>query len=137
MRWWQWVGLRLVFVLLLAYAIWLFVFSIGECYDENCFNEKLFYCSPSVFYYNSEFRIDYEILGKRGDDCMINVLFLGTNVVAKQYDKMVNKSMICSLPLRVVMLPDDDIGNCHGELKEALQQEVIAKLHRYVSEELV
>ena len=43
-----------------------------------------------------------------------------------------NKAMVCEVPFGVVILPESDIGACHGLLKEALQDQIIEKLYSYV-----
>jgi predicted nuclease of restriction endonuclease-like RecB superfamily len=44
--------------------------------------------------------------------------------------------MRCSLPEGVIMIPESDIGNCKGELKEGLQELIIEKLYTYIVQNL-
>ena len=44
--------------------------------------------------------------------------------------------MNCMLPLGVRMIPESDIGNCHGLLKEGLQDIIIKRLHTYLVENI-
>jgi hypothetical protein len=50
--------------------------------------------------------------------------------------KLEGNKMECKLPRGVVMIPESDIGNCHGLLKEGLQDLVIQKLHTYLVQNL-
>jgi len=44
--------------------------------------------------------------------------------------------MVCNIPLGSVILPESDLTNCHGILKENLQEQTIIKLHNYISQNL-
>jgi hypothetical protein len=46
------------------------------------------------------------------------------------------QSMNCLVPLGSSAAPEADISNCHGILKEELQEMIINKLHAYVVDNL-
>jgi hypothetical protein len=50
--------------------------------------------------------------------------------------RLEGQEMTCFLPKGVVMIPESDIGRCHGLLKEGLQDLVIEKLHAYLVQNL-
>ena len=40
--------------------------------------------------------------------------------------------MDCSVPFGLVIKPESEMKNCHGELKEGLQEIIIENLHTYI-----
>ena len=57
-------------------------------------------------------------------------------IVNQDSIKLESQKMTCMLPKGIVMIPESDIGNCHGMLKEGLQDLVIRKLHTYLVQNL-
>ena len=40
--------------------------------------------------------------------------------------------MTCYMPRGIVMQPESDLNECHGLLKESLQDIIIERLHTYI-----
>ena len=65
------------------------------------------------------------------DKCVVyvkNLEIAGT----KEEKELRGKDMRCYLPKGIVMAPEEQIADCHGLLKEGLQDLIIKKLHLYI-----
>ncbi len=74
----------------------------------------------------------YTIVGSSNTGCEVDVQLLQGDLDNSDSAKLEKQKMVCILPKGVVMLPESDIGNCHGLLKEGLQDLIIKKLHTYL-----
>ncbi|MGC9310005.1 MAG: hypothetical protein ACP5D2_04910, partial [Candidatus Nanoarchaeia archaeon] len=74
----------------------------------------------------------YKIEGRQADSCEINVKMLGGDLNNQDMNELKNKEMICSLPFGSVMMPESNLNNCHGMLKESLQDLMIERMHKYI-----
>ena len=79
---------------------------------------------------------EYTIKGVERDECEVVVQLLQGELSNQDSIKLEMQKMTCMLPKGVVMIPESDIGNCHGLLKEGLQDLVIKKLHTYLVQNL-
>ena len=131
---------RLLFIPLgiaiIVAAVVLLFFGYKECDDWDCFNENLEKCSRSKFIGETSMIFEYTIKGAHGDTCEVGVELLQGELSNKDSVKLERQSMDCFLPRGVIMIPESDIGNCHGLLKEGLQDLVIKKLHTYLVQNL-
>jgi hypothetical protein len=120
------VGVGVLFVML----------GYKTCDDWNCFNERLESCSRTRFIGGSEMIFEYSIRGFRKGSCEVGVELLQGELNNQDSIKLEGEKMSCYLPRGVVMIPESDIGNCHGLLKEGLQELVIQKLQTYLVQNL-
>jgi hypothetical protein len=130
---WFAVSISLVVV---VWLIWILFFYGGDCKDWECFNAHLGSCDEVSFVGGKEMIFEYNIQGKSGDSCVVDVKLLQGELNNKDSMKLEGKSMVCDLPFGVVMSPESDISNCHGLLKEGLQDLIIRKLHLYLVQNL-
>jgi len=84
----------------------------------------------------NEMIFEYNIKGRVDDRCEVNVRLLQGELNNRDSVKLEGLTMDCFLPADVVMLPESNIGNCHGILKEGLQDAIIKKLHGYLVQNL-
>ena len=75
---------------------------------------------------------EYIIRGDSDSGCKVDVQLLQGELDNQETIKLEKQKMTCTLPKGVVMIPESDIGNCHGMLKEGLQELIIKKLHTYL-----
>ena len=113
-----------------------FITSYDECTTWECFDEYLETCDRVEFIGGQRMIFEYTIEGKNEDNCEINVELLQGELNNQESKKMEGHEMNCMLPYGVVMIPESDISNCHGLLKEGLQDLVIQKLYNYVVQNL-
>lgn len=112
------------------------LFGYDQCDDWECFNENLADCDRARFIGGSKMIFEYTIKGGRAEYCEVDVLLLQGELNNQDSVKLEGNKMTCDLPRGVVMIPESDIGNCHGLLKEGLQDLVIQKLHTYLVQNL-
>ena len=126
--------LLFIFLLLgiLIWGIWTFFFSYKECDNWNCFNENLERCNRAKFIGEKDMIFEYIIHGNSGSDCEVEVELLQGELDDQDSIKLERQKMTCMLPKGVIMIPESDIGNCHGTLKEGLQDLIIKKLYTYL-----
>lgn len=126
----------LVLIALVAYFVWLMFFSYKECDSWDCFNTRLEDCSRTTFIGGTNMIFEYKIKGESKDSCVVGIELLQGEVNDRDSEKLIGQKMDCSLPSGVVMIPESEILNCHGILKEGLQDLVINKLHTYIVQNL-
>ena len=132
--WRYFVGL--IAVVVLVYVFWMLFFSYEDCGSWDCFNENLKVCDKTRFIGGEEMVFEYTVLGKSGDSCEVNVVLLQGSLGAKDSSFLEGREMVCDLPFGVVMLPESDMVNCHGLLKEGLQDLMIERLYSYIIDNL-
>jgi len=122
----------LIILALAVYLVWFLFFSYKECDNWDCFNSRLGDCKRTTFIGGANMVFDYTIFGKEGGSCIVGVQLLQGGVSDKESKNLEGQKMKCALPLEVIMIPESDILNCHGVLKEGLQDLIIKKLHTYI-----
>ncbi len=128
---WKWF-IGLVILAVLVWGIWFLFFSYEKCNSWSCFNENLENCKKTKFIGERDIIFEYIIRGESGSMCKVDLQLLQGELDNQESIELEMQKMTCMLPLGVVMIPESDIGNCHGILKEGLQDLVIQKLHTYL-----
>lgn len=128
----------MLFILFLGicFLVWDYFFNYENCSNKECFDEYLKNCNRATYVGGDDMIFRYTIEGDRGDSCFVDVELLQGEISNADSLKLEGQSMICELPLGVVVSPESDIGVCHGLLKEGLQDLVIRKLHSYLIQNL-
>ena len=107
------------------------------CDDEVCFAEALTNCSKAIYLSNNqETVVRYTILGASEKTCLVNVEMLQIKQGFLQVESMVGKEMVCTAPLGVYILPDENIKNCHGLLKEEIQDILLQRLYSQIAQNI-
>ena len=133
---WKWIVGIVLLVVVLFVAVWFLLFSYGGCEDWGCFNENLRACDRVRFVGGTDMIFEYTIRGSSGGECEVGVELLMGELNNQDSIKLEHQEMTCMLPGEIVMIPESNIGNCHGLLKEGLQDLVIKKLHTYLVQNL-
>lgn len=132
----KWLIAFLVLVFL-VWAFWKIFFGYASCGDWECFNSHLADCDRVDFIGASDKMIfEYIVRGDSGDVCRVDVTLLQGELNSQDSMALEGYGMTCDLPFGVVIIPESDIGNCHGLLKEGLQDLMIKKLHSYLVQNL-
>ena len=131
-----WAKGKILFVLLIVVFItgiyFTFLFSY-KCEDIGCFQAYQEKCRRTKFIDDTkETTWLYHILGKEKGMCEIEVEVLRVKEGTPDMTVFEGKSMKCYLPLGDTSSPNEDISQCHGILKEEIQDMMIKKLHSYV-----
>lgn len=119
----------------LLVVIFYLIYSYEKCESWDCFNNNLASCSRTRFAGGKEIIFGYVIEGRTEKGCKVEVEFIGGQV-GRNSNELKNKKMTCYTPYGIVMLPESDLSNCNGELKEKLQEEIINQLHNYIVQNL-
>lgn len=78
----------------------------------------------------------YEILGKSKKKCDVNITLLQGEIGNQDSKRIERKSMVCSLPLGMIIIPESNLNYCSGILKESFQELFINKLYTYIIQNL-
>jgi len=124
--------LAFIGVAVFVFILWFLFFSFESCKTWDCFNDNLEECKRTQFIGGTRMIFEYTVRGSSDDICVVNVELLQGELNNQDSLKLEGDEMRCNLPKGVVMIPESNIGNCHGELKEGLQDLVIKKLHTYL-----
>ena len=126
----------LIGIVVLAWFVFQVFFGYEDCKTKACFNDNLKGCNRATFVNGEEMIFEYSIEGRARDKCEVVVELLQGELNNADSEKLEHQKMICMLPLNVVMDPESDIGACHGEVKEGLQDLIIRNLHTYLVQNL-
>ena len=121
-------------VILLAYFLF---FKLTPCKTEECFSQSLVDCKRASFTSEtSGNKWFYKIQGSSRDSCTVKVQnLMASKLSTEESSKLVGKSMVCEIPKELqgsYTKIESRIENCHGPLKEGLQDLIIEKLYKYV-----
>lgn len=132
---WKWF-IILIALIILAWGIWFVFFSYAECETWDCFNNYLENCDKVKFVGGTDMIFEYVVEGVSDGKCEVGVRLLQGRIGNEESTELEMQKMTCMLPEGIMMIPESDIGNCHGELKERLQDLVIKKLYSYLVQNL-
>ena len=123
-------------VAILIWGIWALFFSYANCETWECFNNHLKDCDRVKFIGGTNMVFEYIVEGSSNGECEVAVKLLHGEMDNQDSTKLEMQKMTCMLPEGIIMIPESDIGNCHGMLKEGLQDLMIKKLHTYLVQNL-
>lgn len=133
--------LYVIIIAIIIYSLFHFGFIKKNCkQDRECFYEAAKTCKPAKLinvqngnYYN------YIIKGKRGGTCLIYVELkkMAPGSALDQRALFEGKDMTCSVPISELEQTSfaelkGFITYCHGSLKEAIYEQIIAKMYGLV-----
>ena len=136
------VVLLLILFLVLVGGLWWFgLYYYKTCENQECFNSALQKCSRVRFVSQSNMLFEYKILSRwwkfwKRDKCEVSVKLIRGDLSNQDSLVLEGKSMRCSIPFGMIIAPESDINNCHGLLKEGLQDLIINKMHSYIVENI-
>ncbi len=111
--------------------------SINRCNSQECFYNSLADCRKTIYIADSpETTLEYEILGISRGKCDVNVRMLEIKRGSTELSVLENQEMVCSLQLDLIVDPEKDLKNCHGILKEEIQNIIIQRMHSQIVENI-
>jgi len=134
-----------VIKVILVIAILLAIISIGYfmffftaiCESGECFSSAMIDCKRVSYIKDAAETITYyEILGKKDNRCQIKVKLLQVKQGPEDLGEMEGKEMICNVPLGVYTSPESNLKECHGRLKEEIQEIMIQRMHSQLVENI-
>ncbi len=115
--------------------VWYLFFFAEKCGDIDCFNSHLADCSRANYLNKGEWTYRYDIKGIKAGECIVDVKLVFAGLETK-FDPLVGKSMRCSIPLKKIDLPEEDMEYCTGPLKENVQYLIIKDLYQHAAQNL-
>lgn len=126
----------LILVVLVVAGHFLFFYRI-DCLNEECFSKAIINCDRATFVRDTNETINYyTIQGSGNEGCEINVKLLQIKKGTAELSVLEGQEMTCYTPKNTLVLPETDLNNCHGLLKEAIQELVIQRMHKQIVENL-
>ena len=125
-----------ILLILLSYIMWIYFFYYPVLEDWTSFNSALSNCDNGEFIGGEQMIFQYKIQGLKNENCFVNVKLLQGELNNQDSKKLEGSEMTCEIPQGNVILPESNIANCHGLLKEGLQDLIINKLHTYIVKNL-
>lgn len=128
----------IVIVLILLIAVFYYIyFSPKKCTTDTCFATALANCDKSTYIKDDGSEIiKYSINGADSWQCEIQVEVQQIKAGPAELKIIEGKSMVCSIPLGSIADPARDLKNCHGLLKEEIQDIMIQRLHSQIIQNL-
>ncbi len=128
----------LIIILVALAAIYYYVYSSSNtCDTDSCFTNALAKCDKTTYVRDDGTEIlQYKILGTDEFKCSINVMILQVKTGTAELGVIEGKEMTCFIPFGSVTDPARDLENCHGLLKEEIQNIMIQRLHAQIIQNL-
>lgn len=105
-------------------------------YNKGCFDDALNKCIKAKHLSEEEESLfEYKIIGKKSDNCVVEIKLLSLDPGNELKESFLGKSMTCSLPLdKEINL--ETIEYCTGPLKEAMYELIIQKMYNIMAQSL-
>lgn len=111
--------------------------GVNSCTSKECFDNSLSECRKTSYISDStDTVLEYVILGSSGGNCEVNVKMLQIKRGVAELSALEGKEMVCSVALGLVTAPEANLKNCHGILKEEIQNVIIKRMHGQIVENL-
>jgi hypothetical protein len=124
----------LIGLIISAYYIYFFM---TKCSNQECFYNSLVSCRKTLYVNdNTDMIMQYRIEGKTGSKCQVNVDLLQVKRGSAELVSLEGKGMICYTDLGVIIDPEKNLKNCHGVLKEEIQNIIIQRMHSQIVENI-
>jgi len=132
------ISAALVAVLIgLVASVYYSYFYINQCDSAECFSEAMVDCKRNSYISDTADTVmEYDILGKEDGKCAVNVELIRIKQGGTELTVLEGKEMKCYVPLGVYTSPEKDLKNCHGLLKEEIQELIIKRMHTQIVENL-
>lgn len=128
-----------VFVVLAVSTYFYFkIFLIKEeCASQQCFLENMAECKGTAFNSMQEDAVwAYAVQGTQGGSCKVSVKVVEVKKSTSSEKDLEGKEMTCYVPKGMLMMPEEKIEYCHGLLKEAIQDQIIERMHLYIVQKI-
>lgn len=131
-------GITALVLLLILFLIFL-ILPGGECENGQCWNEKLMNCKKGSYVQEADdaswehtIHPSFDCMIGKCSKCNVNVRLLAVKQGTVDFEKIQGLEMECLLAFGFTGNPQDNLENCHGLLKEELQNMIIKKMHSYI-----
>ncbi len=135
------VKLIILFFIIIFIVLFFFFTKAKNCNDDSCFDSYASKCSKAkVISPNDDNRYKYEILGRKANNCIVEVTLLNLSESQSNDMKLAleGRSMKCAIAQDLLTADKNikDIKNlndyCTGQLKEAVLQVTLDKMYEII-----
>jgi len=128
------IGLIILIIALIVFSSYFLFFHVRQCENADCFVDAMTNCKRfSWIREDIQASWLYTITGNaKGDICNVEVQLLEIKQGSINNEEIQGKKMTCTFLKSKISLPEKDLLNCEGELKEKLQEMIIQKMHNYL-----
>lgn len=129
--------ISIILVLGLLIGSYFFFFYQVKCDKQtdskSCFLINLASCKKAI-YTNADAQTitQYTVLGTSSGQCETNIIIIQVKKGAQEVNVLQGKDMNCFTSLGSTDMPEKNIENCHGELKEQIQGIIISRLYSQI-----
>ncbi len=128
------ISILVLIIVVIILVIYFFFINIKKCDDSECFSQALSKCSKASFIREDSKATWYYAMKGSYDknSCNIEVKLLKMNQGAIDIEILEGSKMICVINKEDTRLPEENIKDCSGLLKERLQEIIIERMHSYI-----
>ncbi len=120
-------------IIIISILLYFSFISIRKVDTQQGFNQALTNCDRVEYIRDGDRAIwKYTILGKQRDFCNVEVRLVSAKEGVQDIKDVEGLNMICSVAEGLAINPEENLKNCHGLLKEGLQDILIEKMHAYI-----
>ena len=136
--WWLFGIIIILIIVILIFLGWYYFFEYKiKCGDKTCFTQSLVECKKAIFVnQDSQTITQYQILGQSNGNCQTNVEIIQVKKGASDLSSLEGLDMNCFTPIGSSIMPESNTKNCHGLLKEAIQEVVINRMYSEIVQNL-
>lgn len=128
----MWIIATIVVLALVTGCYFLFFYKTA-CDNKECFLANMANCKKTSFSSaNAQTITQYTILGTKDGKCKTNIEIIQVKKGALELGDLEGKEMNCFTNIGSGEMPEKDIENCHGELKEQIQSIIINRLYSQI-----
>jgi len=136
----KWVYALIVVGVLIVVALGVGGYALYQgppCQTDECFEENLVSCKRSSYIADKpETVLEYTIKGPDKGICKIDVELISIKRGSGELSGLEGLKMMCGIPKNTNILPESNLENCHGLLKEGIQEALIQRMHSQLLENI-
>ena len=126
------IAIAAISICLIIVAYFLLTYS-KPCTTQECFNQNIANCKRNIYIKETADTItQYKINGKSGNFCETAVTLLQFKKGTLELAPLEGQKMTCLTPLGTVVQPEENLKDCHGILKEEIQNIIIKRMHSQI-----
>jgi hypothetical protein len=134
---WPLLSIIVISVIGLAISFYFIVVYSSTCGDEDCFSSALVKCDKGIYLKETAETItEYKISGEKQGFCEIEVELIQIKQGSAELISLEGEGMVCLSPLGTYLKPEENLKECHGLLKEGIQEIMIQRMHSELIENI-
>ncbi len=124
-------------LIIVSYIIYSVLVYVPICENDSCFRNSLKKCNKATYIKDDDKKtIKYDIIGSSGTRCITKVKILQIKKGQNDLSNLEGKEMECRIPLGSIEDPDASLNDCHGRLREEVQEVIVQRLYSQIVENI-